>query len=406
MTTPVGNVCPPTAFTRYAPPITFTVNTESYSGLLGSPAPLVVNFSWASRTTDPEFQDSYSGVLKQEPTESTLRYLGRNYSLVSIQFTPASHQGWVIPATAQSANKEDVVLTFRTNDTITDTNPNTIVLVSPLIRNDAATPPAYMVALSKQDGTAGTISPRNLVSAAGDGLYAYYTVCAQGYASGEAAQYVQVIVFPRGIEVPSSLMTAIYGKMGSAQTSPSFGTYQPPLGLVLAASTSVTMDETKFQQIVKFGYQLGGSATPAETTPVVPATPAPPPDSTNAYKCVSLNPETDISGGKLFIDPTTGIPLSQVEQGRQEVITAAKPTLSLTKYTESIKQPLSILLAIAFVFVLFYIIFSASGQIGVPGEDMGAAKSLWLKFIDYGMLPITIGIIAGFIGFIVGLVMK
>jgi hypothetical protein len=353
MATPTGNACPSGTFSKFGPTITFTLNSDSYKNLAsGANTNLPMNFAWAPRTTDPEFQDSFSGTLKQDPAKSTVRYLNRIYSLESIQFTTPTHSSWVIPVTSQSAVKEELVLTFRTADMIVDQTPNTIALVVPIIRDDTATiEPKYLVALSLQDGTSGAISPQDLIPITGDGLYAYYTLCAQGFAAGEPAQYVQTIVFPRGLPITNARMSKIYSKLSSA------------------------------------------IATTDKSVP------------TDAYKCVPLDPETNILDGKIVIDPTTGVPLSQVEADRTAVKEAATPKISLAAYSDKVKQFLSYLLAAAFILILFYIVFSGSGNIGVPGEDSAAAKGVLMKIMEVP-LPLSIGIVCLFIGFLMGTFMK
>lgn len=397
MATPVGAVCPPrTSFYRYGPPLNFTVDSEKY-GLTGVPTPLVMNFQWAMRTSAPLFRDSFSGVLLEEPTTTVLRHLNRAYTLVKIQFTPPAHQSWVIPATAQPRVKEEIVLSFRTSDRVNENEPNTIILVVPVVRTESATPPPYLKSLANPNDMTAQISPRELIPVSQNNLYAYYSLCAQGMAQGDMTQHPLVIVFVRGLPLPEALMNSILANLNSANVEPSFGNYEPPDGLVFYSGTGQTIEETSFPEWVKHAYNLLEPLTLQPTTQVIPKE-----VPTDAFKCVPLNPETDIQDGKVIIDPTTGETLKRVQEEREAVKAEAKSTLTIAAYTEHVKVGLSTLLAIAFVLLLLFIVYSGAGEVGVQGEQVGAFKRFVLYVKDLP-LPVVTAVVAGFTGYLIGL---
>lgn len=400
MSTPVGGLCPPGKPAKYGPALAFSIDSEKY-GLTGVPTPLVMNFQWSTQTTSAQFRDSSTGLLQPEPIQSEVRYNGRRYTLESAQFTSPTHATWVIPATNQTRVQEEITLTFRTADTIIDENPNTIILVIPIIRDDNATvDPPFLKALANPNDLPGNVSPRDVIPNWQNNLYAYYTICAQGMATNDPPQYVQVIVFTRGLSVKPTLITQILTSMNSAQQTPKFGAYSPPLGLVLTSIVGDTIAESTFPIRVKHAYNL---LEPQGIQPAATAIAKEVP--TDAFKCVPLNPETDISNGKILIDTVTGETLTDVEKERVATKSAATSAVNFTAFANSLKGGLSIALAVAFVFLFFFIIFSGSGDIGVPGEELGAVRRLLIKLAELP-IPLVVGFIAGFIGFAIGFFLK
>jgi hypothetical protein len=359
-----------------------------------------MDFQWSTQTTGALFRDSASGILNPEPIPSQIRYLSRTYTLDAIQFTAPIHSSWVIPATAQAKVQEEIVMTFRTADKIVDQTPNTLILTVPILRDDtAAVEPPFLLGIANPNDLKGNVSPKDLIPTWQNNLYAYYSICAQGMASGDTPQYIEVLVFTRGLPVKSATMTAIMSMMNSAQVAAKFGPYEPP-GFILNTATGEAISETNFPARVKHAYNL---MEPLALQPAASAIMKEVP--TDAFKCVPLNPETDIANGKIIIDTVTGETLADVNAAREATKVAATSKLNLTAFADILKNWLSYVLAGAFILLLFFILLSGSGEIGVPGEEAGAMTRLWI-LLSGSTGIIVFGIVAGFVGFAVGFFLK
>ncbi len=402
MTTPRGAICTdPTKSKSFPTSLSFSIDSEKY-GLLGTPAPLGITFQWATRTTPPEFESSNLGTLLPEPGESTLRYRERNYKLTRIQIAKPTHTSWVIPATAQPQNLEDVVLTFLTTDTITD-QPNVIIIVIPILRAEvSATDSAYLKALADPNLIGAGVSPASLFPARETDPYAYYSVCATGYAEGDPAQNILVVTLVRGLYTSNATMNAVLANYNSVAQD--YGPYEPPTSLVFSMTLG-TFNMVNFQAQVKYGYTI---IAPVATQP--PPKPKTESVSADSYQCVPLDPATQIKDGSLIVDTNTGTPLSAIEDQRKALIQEATqpPPNKMTPdmYIEKVSGALSVILAIAVVIILINLFFSVTGTgSGVPGETAGEWKRFFMTAGEFP-LPIVVGLLAGFLGFFIGIVIS
>ena len=402
MTTPQGNICTDANKSKSFPTgLSFPINSEKY-GLLGTPTPLGFTFQWATRTTPPEFESSNRGTLLPEPGESTLRYNERVYKLVRIQLTKPTHTSWVIPVTAQAQNLEDVILTFTTSDGVTD-QPNVIIIVVPILRADvSSTDSSYLRALADPNLVGAGTSPASLFPGREADPYAYYPICATGYNSGEPPQNVLAVILVRGLYTSNATMNAILANYNSVAQD--YGAYQPPTTLVFSMNMG-SYNETTFQTQVKYGYNIIAPVPiQAPPTPVTKAVP------TSSFQCTTLDPVTQIKDGTIVIDSSTGKPLSDVEAQRKTLIDEATqpPPNKMTPdmYLEKVSGALSIILAVAVVVILVNFFLSATGTgTGVPGETAGEWKRLFMTMGEIP-LPLVIGLLAGFVGFFIGIVIS
>lgn len=405
MSTPNGQICPPTTWQAFPTPLAFTIDSQKYS-LLGLPTPLGMTFQWGIRMTPPTFESSANGVLGSEPSTTTMRYLDKTFTLIKVQLTDPTHKTWVTPYTAQQNQLEDVLLTFECAETLTDI-PQFIVIVIPIIRSGVATSdPAYLQALADPNTLTAQTSVENLFPTRADDLYAYYTICARGFQANDPPQNIQIIVLTRGLYVSNTLMTTIRGVYNS--TSESFGIYEPPLKLVFNTrpATGNAFDETLFRSRVQYAFNL---IKPQDTQPAPTAVIDE--QAANAYKCVPFDPEKQLSAdGKIRFDPDTGVPLLTVEAERTAVIEEitkadAKRLISPDVFAAHVSDAISVILAFAAVGVVFYLIFSSTGATDVPEGGAGYFAKLFMSLKTVPTILI-IGVLAGFTGFMVGLLMK
>lgn len=402
MTTPQGAMCTdPSKSKSFPTNLSFPIDSEKYS-VLGTPTPLGITFQWATRTTPPEFESSNRGSLLPEPGESTLRYNERTYKLTRIQISKPTHTSWVIPVTAQPQNLEDVILTFLTTDVLTD-QPNIIIIVIPILRAEvSATDSAYLKALADPNLIGAGTSPASLFPARETDPYAYYSVCATGYAKDDPPQNILVVTLIRGLYISNATMNAVLANYNSVAQD--YGTYEPPTSLVFSMTTG-TFDMVNFQTQVKYGYNI--IAAVATQPPPKPKTES---VSAGSFQCVPLDPATQIKDGALVVDTTTGQPLSAIEDQRKSLIQEATqpPPNKMTPdmYIEKVSGALSIILAIAVIVVLINFFFSVTDTgSGVPGETAGEWKRFFMTAGEIP-LPIIVGLLAGFLGFFIGIVIS
>ena len=109
--------CPAEAIQAFPLGISMTPTPEIYSSL-NDTVPINMNIQWNSRSTPPTFvnQLSSGGTLDEGSgsTQTTMRYNATTYTLTSAQICSQTHSGWIVPSTAASDNKEDLVMIFNT----------------------------------------------------------------------------------------------------------------------------------------------------------------------------------------------------------------------------------------------------------------------------------------------------
>jgi len=316
-----------------------------------------------------------------------------------VQFTQPLHKSWVIPAEKQIVNMEDIVLTYTNVENIKDI-PRVIIINIPIIRSDVTTDdPAYFKALANPNIANAGISIANIFPNRENDLYAYYNICIQGQKTGDLPSNVLSIVIVRGHYISNTLMDTIFAQYNQLTT---YKDYQAPIGIAFNNSQP-RFDNTSFNANVNHGYNL------TEYLPPNPAGTLHMRDI-NAYQCVPFSPEKDISGGKIVINPDTGLPYTNIEEERKALIAEAtnvngKPIFNEPAFLMGASQYISYVTAgIVFIFLL-YILFSTSTTSGIPGEHS--------SFLVRGMhsmrdipIPLIAAIIAGLIGYVVGVAVK
>jgi hypothetical protein len=236
-----------------------------------------------------------------------------SYILRSVQITNASHNGWLALTDSEainSNNQEDVILTFmREQLGGTDINkpPQFVILISPIIRiSRPIVSPPFLSALSNGSSSAmdaSTLFPNNPAN-----QLAYYTTCAKNVVATGTFQNVLVVVNVQGLLVWNNVMDAIKSKY-TTQVSTGFPSYIPVYYNLFQETPTTIPSQAVFQTLVSVSKSYASSA---QTAPAVVAT------VTDSYKCVPLNPETDISGGALYVNSSDGTLLSNTLAQRQK----------------------------------------------------------------------------------------
>jgi hypothetical protein len=238
-----------------------------------------------------------------------MRYNSTTYTLSSAQICSQTHSGWLVPSTAASNNKEDLVMIF--NTMTTTANYAMIILVVPILRTTGTTAnpvprPAYLAGLL--DASGGPIGPFSLKDCmpSATSQYIYYAMCLPPYGGNTGSQNAYVFVNTTGVSVDSVIMAGIF-KSGAKPMVADFINSGKPKKVV-----GTTPPISKYVMVTSslLGSGSGSDSEGSGTTNVRN-------DSTDAYKCVPLDPDASIVNGQLQVNTDTGELLTDILAARQ-----------------------------------------------------------------------------------------
>ena len=383
-----------------------TPTVDIYNSIIN---PLQFDIKWGSSEVLPDF--SLATVNTGEvyhPTINTtsLTYLGNNYVLQSIQFTQPTHQGWLALVNTMglvSNNKEDIILTFMTDNQAGGENnkpPQFIILVSPIIRiGTAIRSSAFLNSLANQ--VSAPVGPDSLFPNITGNQFAYYTTCSTGLNTDTDFNNSLVVVNVQGLLVWDYIMTSIlrlYNKISTTATFPVYVT--PAYGLFENAATKIT-SLNDFKNLVSVTIQYTSSSAP-RVPPVQNV-------ATDAYKCVPLNPETDVSGGAIKVDTSTGDVLSSTLYDRKATIdeynTKGVSSIPYNIFEQYTRIFLIIMITVIGIWLIIYSVLSLT--VG-PESTGGGASRIKMAFTNLLKVPIyvVVAFFCTFIGIMVGIFVK
>jgi hypothetical protein len=370
--------------------------------------PITMNFQWAAKSISPHFI-SAGGLIDEGDGSgaaniSTLQFHNTTYNIYSVQITAATHNNWIIPVTLKGQNSEDLIITFYNSNT---TLPyNYIIIVLPIIRNGtAATDPMYLQGLSNSQAQ-GTFNLSSCLPSS-KSQFAYYATCLDGYTEYEHPENIYVFVAVKGISVSASLMSTLQKLMPGGQTFPPVSL--PFLRHFARQITSIGNNEfTKYILSTRHLLDYAGISSIYKDLTINERT-----DPTSAYKCVPLDPDTDVVNGQIQVDLESSQLLSDVLAERDSVRAASSPIqltpAGKTRLQTYIGSALGICCAVLIFSILLYfaVTFVSSGQEIPPGgtaASVGTTKpSAWSQQLPlYGLMTV----VAGLIGFTIGAVVS
>jgi hypothetical protein len=380
-----------------------------------------MDLQWSARATPPVFMlPTNQGITDEvgggNTNLSTLRYNNNTYTISAVQIIKASHTPWILPITNQASNTEDIVMTFRT--TSDTTTYKYIVFVIPVLRVGAAKP-SYLEGLANPTGN-GAYSLQSCMPSNTHSLFAYYATCLKGTADFTSTQNMYVFVSTEGIQVAPGTMAAIQAKLGG--TASAFMSWSPPFINRLTTNTTVINTLDKFTGSVLTTNQLLNFNDFKAMYPNIDQNVRE--DSTAAYQCVPLDPDTTIADGKLQVDLSTGNPVTLesvlAEREATRNASSVKSSMDSGRLSKYLGTALGAILAsILFATIIYFIIawFAGGTAAPVPAAVIGTAAApaayaaaaaaatppspfaaILQSLPLYGILIL----IAGFIGFIIG----
>jgi len=385
----MSTTCPTEAITSFPLQMAITATDRKYEMVS---EPVTIDFQWSSRSTPPMFVSPKQNAITDEVQAgnsnlTTLRFMNTKYTIASVQIIQASHNAWILPATSQANNTEDIAITFSSSDNSVSYAYLTFII--PIIRGSAATP-NYLQGLSNSN-TNGPFSVQSCFPTDTRTRFAYYATCLAGYSSLANTQTSYIFVNIDGLQVSSALMTTILGITGRTGT---FAQFSPPYISRLTNIRTAIRNDAEFSSKVLSTNQLLNYTDFVRKNPILAEGVRK--DNTDAYQCVAIDPDAAVVDGKISVDINSGEVLTEVLTKRNAILNAnnVKPSMNPGRLEKYMGTAIGIVLFI----VLFWIIIQFAAMVFIgPGQGTGAIS--WITSVPtYGLIII----IAAFIGFVVG----
>jgi hypothetical protein len=328
--------CPPGANTSF--PIRMDnqdINRSDYDTIEDT---VSMDIKWSTRTTKPAIttDGKTDDVGTGTSNVTTLRYNSSNYNLTAVQICKATHNKWLETIKQRDNNKADVVMTFENVNPTRDTR--YIILIAPLCMTEDDTisnPSNYIKGLYEQDdsnalsgffgGSGAEYSLRSVFPPENTTRFVYYSTCLTGNAETTSTQTSLVFVNTTGINLSRAMRDGLLEKLGRdikretdtdgnkrmvtyVRAYDDLPAFEPPFTTRLTGSTSIKNLEDLKRRCNTTKQLLNYASYKANLTARQ--------DSTDAYKCVPLDPEVDIRDGKLTVDTSTGQLLTEINAQR------------------------------------------------------------------------------------------
>ena len=329
---------------------------------------LWIVMNWGTFNTRPAFTNNATGSLDISEDSSSIDYQGTKYYISSATITAPSHTSWVLPDVNSDQNVLDLFITFKSEESTSDTR--YIFVVLPILSNPSAKDPPYIAGLASGSGS-GPFSLKDVLPLNGQRDFGFYST--HFAITGTAFTTTGLtLVFYNGIGASPATLEKLQKEKFPAITLPT----------ELSGFSAGTIEsETSFPTT---------ASVSSYTTPLASRT-----ELTKGYKCVPLDPDVDIAEGKIQFDSTSSniIPLNEIIDQRDAI--RSSELVGAVKKTGSVEQViavfLGILLALTVVMFLFFIL----------AQGMG-----WASF-SHGLPAVPtylyVGVGACFLGYLIGI---
>lgn len=353
----------------------------------------MINVQWGLRATAPTL--GANGMLQEgssatnAPSTTSLRLQGNSYTLFSAQLVAPIHKDFV-KATEKPLVKAELLLIFKS--TSSDIAEKYVFFCVPVLQSATTTPNVYLQSILQERLPGRPISLSTLVPEPKDQeFFAYSTCLSQVKGQQTVATQVRVLIFHKGIR--HSNVNGVLPK-AKPRAITAFPAFQLPEQLRASTMPSPFMldNETTFGRFLRSGNLqadiYGRSGELRE-------------DTTSAYKCVPLNPDTQVVDGKIKVDTTRGELLSKVLQDRSSDLNEdmGKKGMSAEDLERMIAVALGIALGLLVLMILAYFVsrVTASPNSYSPGPVVTVPS--WIRNITPTMF---ISIFVGILGFVIG----
>ena len=416
VTTP--QTCPQGAIQTFPLMLDFNATVETYDVVN---APLSIDFKWGTRTNAPQFfntegnRHAIDEVGEGLSNLTSFKYLGVEYELNRVEIAAATHTGWILPADRRSNNDEDIVITFEARQSTTSAQYRYILFVIPIIRSEnVSVESSYLRALLNR-GASGPFSIRTCFPSSVTSLFGYYSACLNGIQPPYAIDNVHIFVSTEGIPMLRETMMNLLKIVNPTATA--FPAANPPFkNRFTIGMNPMALQRSQFGEFVLSTNQLLNAA--GFIANVLRSTPETRHDNLDAYKCVALNPDSDIEGGGINIDVETGTPLKEVLETREAERAAlgTKATqdggvvLNPGRLEKLLSSAIGIFMIIIVVFGVILLISNYFGR-GQSPAVVGSVETVGIpaKLAEWAQSSTTYAltfVLVGFAGFIIGVMLQ
>jgi hypothetical protein len=351
-----------------------------------------IEVQWAKRGTVPSFKyQGYftEGIYGSDGQSTSLRFRGINYTLQFAKLVKAQHTGFLSPELKPLAIGE-IIMGFVSPTALTE---KYVIFSIPILNKTHSSISAYLESIRQDKLPGRPIGLDELLPFSKD--YTSYTTCLQQVTSGNTtAVQANVLVFRKGLLYPKGFLDEVVkkinipgpnGRVVNSIIPPDLGSL--PEGLMVKTNTTAFSISTEDQ----YRSYLRSSAL-LESDKRIPGGRRV--DSTDAYKCVPLNPDKMVKDKRLVIDTDKGVPLSQVLDEKKEDSGEAQITPGMVeRMIAVILGTVAGIFILAVVAYLFSRVTSQNADIAFP----------WILDKTQHLLPIVfVSLIVGVIGFLIG----
>jgi hypothetical protein len=333
-----AQTCPANSLQGYPVATTLTL-TDTLLNTINEQ--IALSPTWGIRRTFPNFIGNTSGI-DDDILTNTLVYNGNKYNLVAVQFQPATHKSFIYPATNQMYNTEDIIITFGL-DAYTPAASPIISIIIPIIRTtttDTKVDPLYLQAFANPAFSGEALTLQSVVPTT---QYIHYNACIPSFNLN-----FTVIVAINGLNVSETTMKRIFAVFKDINSAAqAYQLYLPPT-MRYAPSVYTIKDQ------LDFGMKIKTSNNILDTRQA--QVKAPENQTTDAYKCVPFDAESQVQNGKITVDPNTGQFLSTVLEDREKEIAAARQTGPKGVYAAQFSASLATIVGTSLVIIFGLII--------------------------------------------------
>jgi hypothetical protein len=344
----------------------------------------LVSVQWAQRSDAPKvagggFFDEGS-QHSAATNQSTLRLQGNSYVLQSVQICKPQHVGFVRDVDKPLIQAE-LILCFSGNGSGAE---KYVLFCIPILNKPTTSPNVYITAIKNGRLPGGPISVGSIMPEK-QGFLCYSTCLNQVQSGKSVATQARVFVFYEGLFFDVGGVNPINVQLPDNIT---------PTTMAVPFTLQNDIDFKNFLRSSDLKTGKGDAALNQRV------------DATSAYKCMPLNPDTQIKDGKIVVDTQKGELLSQVLQERTTDLSAEAPQGGLTP--GDIQKVIAIAFGIGFGLLIlsllaYFVSIYSTGEGSFPEGDVISIPE-WMSNIGPSIAIAVIGFIVGAI--VIGLIKK
>lgn len=346
---------------------------------------LLLDIQWSSRSTAPQLLAN--GFIDNSSSQNTtLRLQGNSYILQSIQICLPQHTTLVTADKSPTIGAE-IILSFSTTASIAE---KYCYICIPINTVSTTRLPEFLEAIRNDVLPGRPITLESLIPA--DRNFISYSTCLQQTQSSRtSAVQARVLVFVNCLSYPSNYLNRLRSLIpNNLQTYPNV-LLPDNVQAKTQANLFTISAEIDYRNYLRYGLlQKTNNTNTVRNTRE---------DTTDAYKCVPLLPSENVKGGKIVVDTTTGVPLSQILKNADN-----NNNLGLPSNNKSNISPATVEKIIAISFGIGFGLFILSVLAYVISNFTTGNAGPSFPYLQNKLSGLSINAIIGIIGGIIGLI--